>query len=105
MCINVNLWLLLISYILDSFTKACEGIGKELLKDGSIELDDLDAWKHKRNKIVNIGVPSYAFLDYFLSSIKNGSNDSSCVSVFGDIMSPLKLIMCAFMFSTRESLY
>ncbi|KAM7510270.1 hypothetical protein LguiB_009145 [Lonicera macranthoides] len=63
-----------VSVILDSFTKACEDIGKELLKDGAIELADLDAWKHKKNKIVNIGVPAYAFLECFLSSIKNGSN-------------------------------
>ncbi|KAL6961609.1 hypothetical protein U1Q18_039383 [Sarracenia purpurea var. burkii] len=61
------------SMIWDSFIKACEDIGKELLRDGAIGVTDLDAWKKSRNKIVNIGIPAYAFLECFLHSIKNGS--------------------------------
>ncbi|KAK7843906.1 putative membrane protein, partial [Quercus suber] len=59
--------------IWDSFFQACEDIGKELLRDGAIGLQDLDAWRHSKNKIVNIGIPAYAFLDCFLRSIKSGS--------------------------------
>ncbi|KAK7846122.1 putative membrane protein [Quercus suber] len=59
--------------IWDSFFQACEEIGKELLRDGAIGLQDLDAWRHSKNKIVNIGIPAYAFLDCFLRSIKSGS--------------------------------
>ncbi|KAM4118027.1 hypothetical protein ACB094_02G169800 [Castanea mollissima] len=56
-----------------SFFQACEDIGKELIRDGAIGLQDLDAWRHSKNKIVNIGIPAYVFLDCFLRSIKSGS--------------------------------
>ncbi|PSS30780.1 hypothetical protein CEY00_Acc06065 [Actinidia chinensis var. chinensis] len=59
--------------IWDGFIKGCEDIGKELLRVGAIGIADLDAWKESRNKIVNIGIPAYAFLECFLCSIKNGS--------------------------------
>ncbi|XP_030923623.1 uncharacterized membrane protein At3g27390-like [Quercus lobata] len=59
--------------IWDSFFQACEDIGKDLLRDGAIGLEDLDAWRRSKNKIVNIGIPAYAFLDCFLRSIKSGS--------------------------------
>ncbi|KAK3011722.1 hypothetical protein RJ639_012285 [Escallonia herrerae] len=59
--------------IWDGFIKACEDIGIELLKDGAIQIADLDAWKQSKNKIINIGVPAYAFLECFLYSIKSGS--------------------------------
>ncbi|XAR73937.1 hypothetical protein NMG60_11008074 [Bertholletia excelsa] len=59
--------------IWDGFIKSCEDIGKELLRDGAIGIADLDAWKESKNKIVNIGIPAYAFVECFLCSIKNGS--------------------------------
>ncbi|KAK2981016.1 hypothetical protein RJ640_012175 [Escallonia rubra] len=59
--------------IWDGFIKACEDIGIELLKDGAIQIADLDAWKQSKNKIINIGVPAYAFLECFLYSIKSDS--------------------------------
>ncbi|KAJ4714982.1 Steroid nuclear receptor ligand-binding [Melia azedarach] len=60
--------------ISDTFYKACKEIGIELLRDGVIEISDLDDWRHSKNKIVNIGIPAYAFLDCFLCSIKSESN-------------------------------
>lgn len=58
----------------DSFFKGCENVGKELLKKGAITMADLDAWKQSNNnKIVNVGIPAYVFLDCFLRSIKSGS--------------------------------
>lgn len=59
--------------IMDGFYKACEDIGKELIRDEAIGLADLEAWRHAENKIVNIGIPSHAFLQCFLRSIKSGS--------------------------------
>ncbi|KAJ7952895.1 Steroid nuclear receptor ligand-binding [Quillaja saponaria] len=59
--------------IRDTFIKACEEIGKELLREGAIGLSDLEAWRQSKNKIVNIGIPAYAFLECFLCSIKNNS--------------------------------
>ncbi|GFS29962.1 hypothetical protein Acr_00g0009390 [Actinidia rufa] len=59
--------------IWDGFIKGCGDIGKELLRVGAIGIVDLDAWKDSRNKIVNIGIPAYAFLECFLYSIKSGS--------------------------------
>ncbi|PSR88012.1 hypothetical protein CEY00_Acc31042 [Actinidia chinensis var. chinensis] len=59
--------------IWDGFIKGCGDIGKELLRVGAIGIADLDAWKESRNKIVNIGIPAYAFLECFLYSIKSGS--------------------------------
>lgn len=46
----------------------------ELVKDRAIALDDLDAWKQSKNKIVNIGIPAYAILGCLLYSIKRGCN-------------------------------
>lgn len=63
-----------LSQIWDSFIKACEDIGMELVKDGAIVLDDMDAWKQSKNKIVNIGIPAYAILECLLYSIKSGCN-------------------------------
>ncbi|XP_059647738.1 uncharacterized membrane protein At3g27390-like isoform X2 [Cornus florida] len=59
--------------IWENFFKACELTGKELLENGSIGILDLEAWKTSKNKIVNIGIPAYAFLECFLRSIKSGS--------------------------------
>ncbi|KAF8410598.1 hypothetical protein HHK36_003130 [Tetracentron sinense] len=59
--------------IWDNFIKACEHFGKELLRDGAIRILDLEEWQHSKNKIVNIGIPAYAFLECFLHSIKSGS--------------------------------
>uniref|UniRef100_A0A5B7AZA2 Uncharacterized protein n=2 Tax=Davidia involucrata TaxID=16924 RepID=A0A5B7AZA2_DAVIN len=59
--------------IRDSFFKACENNGKELLRNGAIGISDLEAWQNAKNKIVNIGIPAYAFLECFLRSIKIGS--------------------------------
>ncbi|KAL5752820.1 hypothetical protein ACOSP7_023010 [Xanthoceras sorbifolium] len=60
--------------ILESFFIACKDIGKELLRDGAIRISDLEEWRHSKNKIVNIGIPAYAFLECFLYSIKSGSS-------------------------------
>lgn len=70
---SANVQKLTAAVIWDNFFKACEHIGTELLKDGAIQTDDMDAWKKSKNKIVNIGIPAYAYLECFLSSIKNGS--------------------------------
>ncbi|GMP28181.1 hypothetical protein CsSME_00003834 [Camellia sinensis var. sinensis] len=70
---NVRMKTLQAVVIWDGFIKACEEIGKELLRDGAIGIADLDAWKESKNKIVNIGIPAYAFLECFFCSIKNGS--------------------------------
>ncbi|XP_022158225.1 uncharacterized membrane protein At3g27390-like isoform X3 [Momordica charantia] len=59
--------------IWDSFFKACVDIGKELIRDEAIGLADLEAWRHAKNKIVNVGIPSHVFLQCFLRSIKRGS--------------------------------
>ncbi|OVA05178.1 hypothetical protein BVC80_8893g17 [Macleaya cordata] len=59
--------------IWDNFFEACEGAGKELLRDGAIGVLDLEAWQSSKSKIVNIGIPAYAFLGCFLQSIKSGS--------------------------------
>lgn len=58
--------------IWDNFIEACEDIGKDLVKEGAIGIDDLDAWKQSKNKIVNIGLPAYAFFKCFLCSIDRG---------------------------------
>lgn len=61
--------------IWDNFFKGCEYVGKELLKKGAITTTDLDAWQQSKNnnKIVNVGIPAYVFLDCFLRSIKSSS--------------------------------
>ncbi|KAF8405104.1 hypothetical protein HHK36_010002 [Tetracentron sinense] len=59
--------------IWDNFFKACEHIGREFLRDGAIGISDLEEWQLSKNKIVNIGIPAYAFLECFLGSIKCGS--------------------------------
>ncbi|OVA15440.1 hypothetical protein BVC80_1229g13 [Macleaya cordata] len=59
--------------IWDNFFEACELAGEELLRDGAIEIVDLEAWKHSKNKLFIIGLPAYAFLQCFLHSIKSGS--------------------------------
>ncbi|XP_021731679.1 uncharacterized membrane protein At3g27390-like [Chenopodium quinoa] len=60
--------------IWDSFFKACEHDGKELLREGAITIADLDAWQQSNNnKIINVGVPAYVFIDCILRSIKSGS--------------------------------
>ncbi|THG16380.1 hypothetical protein TEA_019175 [Camellia sinensis var. sinensis] len=59
--------------IWNNFIKACEHIGKELLRDEVIGISDLEAWQHSKTKIFNIGIPAYVFLECFLRSIKSGS--------------------------------
>ncbi|KAK3223199.1 hypothetical protein Dsin_010224 [Dipteronia sinensis] len=63
--------------LLDSFCTACKDIGKELLRDGAIQISDLEEWRHSKNKIVNIGIPAYAFLECFIHSIRSGSRGFS----------------------------
>ncbi|TXG59528.1 hypothetical protein EZV62_014101 [Acer yangbiense] len=63
--------------ILDCFFTACKDIGKELLRDGAIQNSDLEEWRHSKNKIVNIGIPAYAFLECFIYSIRSGSRGFS----------------------------
>ncbi|KAL1824353.1 hypothetical protein ACET3Z_011131 [Daucus carota] len=70
---SANMQKLTVSVIWDDFFKACESIGKELLNTGAIHSDDIEGWKKSKNKIVNIGIPAYAFLDCFLRSIKKES--------------------------------
>ncbi|KAI3864828.1 hypothetical protein MKW92_019392 [Papaver armeniacum] len=57
----------------DNFFEACEGSGKELLRDGAIDKLDIEEWQSSKSKIVNIGIPAYAFLSCFLQSIHSGS--------------------------------
>nr|XP_010939111.1 uncharacterized membrane protein At3g27390 isoform X2 [Elaeis guineensis] len=59
--------------IWDNFFKGCDYLGKELVGAGAILVSDLEAWKNSKNKILNIGLPSYVFLQCFLRSIKSGS--------------------------------
>ncbi|KAH7689701.1 hypothetical protein IHE45_02G000600 [Dioscorea alata] len=59
--------------IWESFFKACEDLGKELVRVGAIRECDLVAWQNSKNKIVNIGLPSFVFLQCFIRSIKSGS--------------------------------
>lgn len=59
--------------IWDTLFKAYEDIGVELFQGGVIALQDLESWKHSENKIVNIGIPAYAFVECFLRSIKSAS--------------------------------
>ncbi|CAK7339461.1 unnamed protein product [Dovyalis caffra] len=60
--------------IWDNFFKTFGDIGKELLIMEAIGIPDLDAWADSKSKIVNIGIPAYAFLECFLRSIKHGSH-------------------------------
>ncbi|KAJ9170777.1 hypothetical protein P3X46_018857 [Hevea brasiliensis] len=60
--------------IWDSFFKAFEDTGKELLRDKAIGVSDLDAWQNSKSNIINIGIPAYAFLECFLCSIKTDSS-------------------------------
>ncbi|KAK9691147.1 hypothetical protein RND81_09G179100 [Saponaria officinalis] len=60
--------------IWDSFFKGCEHVGKDLLRKGAISTADLNAWQQMKNKIVNVGIPAYVFVECFLRSIKNGSS-------------------------------
>ncbi|KAJ8493085.1 hypothetical protein OPV22_014806 [Ensete ventricosum] len=59
--------------IWDNFFKSCEGVGKELVGAGAIHISDLEEWQNSKNKIVNIGLPSYVCLQCFIRSIKSGS--------------------------------
>ncbi|KAL9378424.1 hypothetical protein Peur_029759 [Populus x canadensis] len=59
--------------IWDSFFKTFEDIGKELLRMGAIGMPDLDAWADSKSKIVDNGIPAYAFLECLLRSFKHGS--------------------------------
>ncbi|KAK9713071.1 hypothetical protein RND81_06G001100 [Saponaria officinalis] len=59
--------------IWDNFFKAYEEIGAQLFQNGALEFQDLESWKNSKNKIVNIGLPAYAFVECFLRSIKKGS--------------------------------
>ncbi|KAK1300998.1 putative membrane protein [Acorus calamus] len=59
--------------IWQNFFKACETIGKTLVQVGAIQASDLQEWQYSKNKIVNVGLPAYAFLMCFLRSIEKGS--------------------------------
>ncbi|CAL9049030.1 unnamed protein product [Musa banksii] len=59
--------------IWDNFFKSCESVGKELVRAGAIHISDLEEWQNSKNKIVNIGLPSYVFLQCCVRSIKSGS--------------------------------
>ncbi|KAJ4978146.1 hypothetical protein NE237_008926 [Protea cynaroides] len=59
--------------IWDNFFQACEDTGKELLRGRAFGIEDLEAWQHSKNQIINIGIPAYVFLLCFLRSIKSGS--------------------------------
>lgn len=52
---------------------ACESVGKELLRAGAIRISDLEEWQNSKNKTINVGIPSYVFLQCFVRSIKSGS--------------------------------
>lgn len=52
---------------------ACESVGKELIRAGAIRISDLEEWQNSKNKTINIGIPSYVFLQCFVRSIKSGS--------------------------------
>ncbi|KAK6946176.1 hypothetical protein RJ641_013720 [Dillenia turbinata] len=60
--------------IWNNYFRACSHFGKELLRDGAIGIADLRSWQNSKNKIVNIGIPAYAFMDCFLRSINSGSS-------------------------------
>lgn len=62
-----------IDQIWDNYFKACEHTGKELLRAGAVGMPDLETWRNSKNKIINIGIPAYSFLECFLHSIKSGS--------------------------------
>ncbi|ONK60109.1 uncharacterized protein A4U43_C08F14420 [Asparagus officinalis] len=59
--------------IWENIIKACESLGKDLVKDDAIRVSDLEAWQNSKNKIVNIGLPSCVCLQCFIRSIKSGS--------------------------------
>ncbi|GFS39976.1 hypothetical protein Acr_00g0065930 [Actinidia rufa] len=59
--------------IWDNFIKACQHVGKELLRDEVIGISDIGAWQNSENRIFNVGIPAYSFLECFLRSIKSGS--------------------------------
>lgn len=59
--------------IWNNFLKECEHVGKELLKSEAIRISDLEAWQNSKNKIINIGIPAYTFVECFLRSINSGS--------------------------------
>jgi hypothetical protein len=40
---------------------------------GAIGMPDLDAWADSKSKIIDNGIPAYAFLECFLRSFKHGS--------------------------------
>lgn len=52
----------------------CERSGEELLTSGAIGILDLEAWQNSKNKIVEIGIPAYTFMECFLHSIKSCSS-------------------------------
>ncbi|RZR80856.1 hypothetical protein BHM03_00006960 [Ensete ventricosum] len=60
-------------HIWDNFFMACESVGKELIRAGAIRISDLEQWQNSKNKTINIGIPSYVFLQCFVRSIKSGS--------------------------------
>lgn len=57
--------------IWDNFFKSCEYTGRALLDAGAIDEKDLEAWQYSKSKIVNVGIPSYAFLQCFIRSIRS----------------------------------
>ncbi|KAF9603478.1 hypothetical protein IFM89_036751 [Coptis chinensis] len=59
--------------IWDNFFTGCEHSGKKLLRDGAIGALDMEAWQNSKNKIAEIGLPAYTFLQCFLYSIKSCS--------------------------------
>ncbi|KAF9619770.1 hypothetical protein IFM89_009292 [Coptis chinensis] len=59
--------------IWDNFFKGCELSGEELIREAAIGIRDLEAWQRAKNKIVNIGIPAYTFVQCFLRSIRSGS--------------------------------
>lgn len=67
---SANVQKLSVAVIWDEIFNACESIGKELLNIGAIHSDDIDGWKKSKNKIVNIWIPAYAFLDCFLRLLR-----------------------------------
>ena len=66
----------------------------ELFRERAFGLEDLGSWKHSKNKIVNIGIPAYAFLECFLRSIKSGS--SGFIMRKRNLLNPLSYLFVGF---------
>lgn len=83
--------------IWDNFFKAFKHVGKELLGKGAITTTDLEAWQQsKNNKIVNVGIPAYVFMDCFLHSIKSGSTGfllSECELLLFSLLSVFLIVL------------